>query len=67
MALTGDRSGVVARDRIGPQQERQALENVTHFDRGQNADAVDEPRAIDGPVLGDVYNTGTRKSCLASS
>ena len=60
------RSGPVVRNLIGPEQQCKASENVTHFARSQNPDAVDKPSAIDGSNLGDVYDTGPRQSCLTS-
>jgi hypothetical protein len=65
IAVTHGRSRPVVRNLIGPEQECKALEDIAHLARSQNADAVNEPRAIDGPHLGDVYDTCTRKSCLA--
>jgi hypothetical protein len=66
MAVARGRSGPVVRNLIGPQQQCKALEDIAHFARSQNADAVNEPRAIDGSDLGDVYDTRTRKSCFTS-
>ena len=66
MALARGRSDPVVRNLIGPEQQCKALEDITHFARSQNADAVSEPRAIDGSDLGDVDDTCTRKSGLTS-
>ena len=59
-------SGPGVRNRIGPEQQCKALENITRFARSQNPDAVDKPCAIDGSHLGDVDDTGPRQSCLTS-
>src|SRR3990172_11069927 len=64
MAVARGRSVPVGRNLIGPQQQCKALEDIAHFAGSQNADLVDEPRAIDGSDLGDVYDTRTRKSCF---
>jgi len=61
------RSGPVVRNLIGPEQQCKALENVAHFARSQNPDAVDEPSSIDSSDLGDVYDTCPWKSCLTST
>ena len=66
MAVARGRSVPVGRNLIGPQQQCKALEDIAHFPRPQNADAADEPRAIEGSDLGDVYDTRTRKSCFTS-
>ena len=66
MALARGGSGPVVGNRIGPEQQCKTLEDIAHFAGSQSADAVNEPRAIDGSDLGDVYDTCTRKSCLTS-
>ena len=66
MALGPGRSGPLVRHLIGPEQQRKALQNIAHFIRVQDPDAVDEPCAIDRSDLGDVYDTCPRKSCLTS-
>ena len=48
------RSGSVVRDVIGPEQQCQAFEDIAHFGRSQNPDAVDEPCAIDRSDLRDI-------------
>jgi hypothetical protein len=60
------RSGAVIRNLIGPEKQCKALEDIAHSARSQNSDSVNEPRAIDGSDLGDVYDTCTRKSGLTS-
>lgn len=50
MALGRGRSGRVVRNLIGPEQQCKSPEDIAHFVRSQNADAVEEPRAIDGVV-----------------
>lgn len=64
MALARGRSGPIVRNLIGPEQQCKALEDIAHLVRSHNADAVNEPRAIDGSDLGDVYDTRTLKSCF---
>jgi hypothetical protein len=58
------RSRPVVRNLIGPEQEGKALEDIAYLARSQNADAVNEPGAIDGPHLSDVYDTCTGKAGL---
>jgi hypothetical protein len=66
MAGARGRSGPVVRNLIGPEQQCKAPEDIAHFARSHNTDAVNEPRAIDGSNLGDVYDTRARKSCFTS-
>jgi hypothetical protein len=64
MDLSGGRSGPIASNLIGPEQKCETLEDIAHFCRSQDADAVTESRPVDRSNLGDVYDARTRKSCL---
>ena len=65
--MSDGQSGPVARDLIGPEHKRKALEDVAHWDRSQDTDPVTESCPIDGTDLGDVYDAGARESGFTSS
>ena len=60
--VSGGRSGPVARNLVGPEQQSKTPEDIAHFGRPQDADPVTKSRLIDGSDLGYVYDARTRKA-----
>ncbi len=62
--MSRGRSGPVVRNLIGSEQECKSLEDIAHFGRSQDAEAVTQSGLVDRSDLGDVYDARTRKSCF---
>mgnify|MGYP001611750904 FL=1 len=60
--MSGGRSGPFARNLIGSEQECKSLEDIAHFGRSQDAEAITQSGLVDRSDLGDVYDARTRKS-----
>jgi len=55
-------SGPVVRNLIGSEQKCKSLEDIAHFGRSQDAEAISQSGLVDRSDLGDVYDARTRKS-----